>query len=86
MDDPANRFIDMLRSYVGDQYLLAAQIVIDTDTRFEQLNFDLCDEVIAERMIADCYGLPKVKIDSWPKTVGQLIRKVSKKAQTDVLV
>lgn len=72
-----SRFTQELADYIGRDYLIAHAIVIGSDTRFDQLNFDILDQVIVEQMIQQMFDIDEFVCDDWPDTVGQLLRMVA---------
>jgi len=67
------QFLNEFTNYIGPDYLTAKSLNLDMDTRFDQLNFDLIDEVITEHMISTAFGLKDWKQDVWPETIGSLL-------------
>ena len=67
------QFLTEFTNYIGHDYLMAKSLKLDMDTRFDQLNFDLVDEVITEHMISKVFNLQNWKQDVWPETVGSLL-------------
>jgi len=68
-----SQFIEEFTNYIGNEYIASKSLTIDLDTRFDQLNFDLVDEVITEHMLKQIFGLSNWKQDEWPETIGSLI-------------
>jgi hypothetical protein len=73
IDSNIARFLEEFTKYIGEEYLAAKSLTIDLDTRFDQLNFDLVDEVITEHMIKQIFNLDNWKQDAWPETIRSLI-------------
>ena len=75
MDIEANipRFLDELTQYVGTEYLQAKSLNIDLETRFDQLNYDLVDEVITEHIVSVTLSIDDFMLDDFPETVGELL-------------
>jgi hypothetical protein len=68
-----SQFIEEFTNYIGNEYIASKSLTIDLDTRFDQLNFDLVDEVITEHMLKQIFGLDSWKQDAWPESIGSLI-------------
>jgi len=66
-------FLIELSSYIGHDYLSHEQIVLGDDTRFDQLKFDLVDEVITELFVQRHFDLHGWTCDIWPDTIGALL-------------
>jgi hypothetical protein len=72
-DAKITEFIVEFTKYIGHEYLAAKSLKIDLDTRFDQLNFDLVDEVVTEHMLKQIFAVPNWTQDMWPETLGSLI-------------
>jgi hypothetical protein len=72
-----SRFIQELTAYVGQDYLSAKGLTIGLDTRFDQLNFDIVDEIIVERIVNAVFDIDEFKLNDWPITVGELLSMVN---------
>lgn len=68
-----DKLLSELGEYIGVGYLSDRQIIIGDATRFDQLNFDIVDEVVVEHMIDRLFGFDGFTCDNWPDTVGELI-------------
>ena len=73
MRDPIQSFIDDLNAYIGYDYLEQKQILLDRHIRFDQLKFDLVDEVVTEHLVRLHFGVQHWQCDEWPATIGELL-------------
>jgi hypothetical protein len=73
MHDPKQSFINDLSAYIGYDYLEQNQIMLDDHIRFDQLKFDLVDEVVAEYLVCLHFGLQHWQCDEWPATIRDLL-------------
>lgn len=71
-----SQFMQQFSDYIGRDFLLANDIAIEINTRFDQLNFDILDQVITEQLIQQLFAMDQFICDSWPETIGQLLMMV----------
>ena len=72
MHDSKASFMAALARYIGQEYLSQAQIILDDDTTFTQLKFDIADEIVTELLIEKHFGQPYWICNEWPTTIGGL--------------
>lgn len=69
----AQTLLEELERYIGTDYLVRNNLMLGESTRFDQLNFDIVDEVVTEHMIEIHFGLNGFTCNPWPGTVGELV-------------
>jgi len=78
-DFQSNRhsFLHEFEEYIGTDFITKRYILIGDSTRFDQLNFDIVDEVVTEHLINQHFGTDNFTCDEWPETIGELLAMVS---------
>jgi hypothetical protein len=73
IDVKISQFIQALADYIGQDYLIKNRLTIDLDTRFDQLNFDIADEIIVEQIVNDIFDMNDFTLDHCPDNIGELL-------------
>jgi hypothetical protein len=73
IDDKISQFMQVLADYIGQDYLIKNRLIISMDTCFDQLNFDIADEIIVEKIVNDVFGMNDFTLDHFPDNIGELI-------------
>jgi hypothetical protein len=73
IDVKISQFMQALADYIGQDYLTKNRLIIGIDTRFDQLNFDIVDEIIVEQIVNDVFGMNDFTLDHFPVNVGELL-------------
>lgn len=74
-------FLKEFEEYIGHEYLDKKHVLIGESTRFDQLNFDIVDEVVTEYLVDRHFGLENFTCDDWPETIGGLLDVISDRLQ-----
>ena len=73
IDDKISQFMQALADYIGQDYLTKNRLIIGIDTRFDQLNFDIVDEIIVEQIVNDIFDINDFTLDHCPDTIGKVL-------------
>lgn len=74
-------FLSELEAYVGTDYLVSRHIMLGDSTRFDQLNFDIVDEVVIEHLVGTHFGIDGFTCNPWPDTIGGMMSMLAARSE-----
>jgi hypothetical protein len=73
-DRKMEAFLAEFADYVGRDYLSSKGLAVDGSLRFDQINFDIVDEVVTEHLVGRHFGMTDFVVDDWPDDMDGFIQ------------